>query len=45
MKAKNEILEEEKKKIVEFSIEDKMGYEEKINKLILKKQSDDKYLA
>lgn len=44
LKSKNEDLEEERKKLIEISIEDKMALEEQISKLQAKKQSDDQYL-
>ena len=37
-------LEEEKKKLIEISIEDKLELEERINKLIFKGNSDEKYI-
>lgn len=40
----NEKLEEEKKKLVEISIEDKLSLEENINKLMAKSKSDEAYL-
>ena len=41
---KCEQLQEEKKKFMEISIEDKMGSEETINRLQLKSNSDEKYI-
>jgi uncharacterized coiled-coil protein SlyX len=37
--------DEEKKKLIEISIEDKLELEERINKLLFKASSDEKYLS
>ena len=45
LQMKNDKLEEEKKKLIEISIEDKLELEERINKLIFKGNSDEKYMG
>ena len=44
LQMKTDKLEEEKKKLIEISIEDKLELEERINKLIFKGNSDEKYI-
>lgn len=41
----NDRLEEEKKKLIEISIEEKMNYQEEINRLRLKGEKEDRYMG